>query len=73
MLSKTPTQSFKIFSGAVILAFAMASCNGGGEKKDTVTDTTSVMPMQPTNTDTMPKMDTSKMDTATTRPVKTPD
>jgi len=72
MLTKTPTQSFKIFSAAVILTFAMASCNGGGEKKDTVTDTTSVMPTQPT-IDTMPKIDTSKMDTATTRPVKTPD
>ena len=73
MTSKKPTLFFKIILGMSLLTFITAGCNGGGDKKDPPADTTSVMPMQPTNTDTMPKMDTSKMDTATTRPVKTPD
>jgi hypothetical protein len=72
MLSKKPNHAFKIILGALVLTFTMASCNGSGDKKDSVTDTTSVMPTQPT-VDTVPKIDTSKMDTATTRPVKTPD
>ena len=72
MLSTKPKQALKIISGAIILTLAMTSCNGGGDKKETVTDTTSVMPTQPT-IDTVQKIDTSKMDTASTRPVKTPD
>jgi hypothetical protein len=68
MTSKIPKPVFKIVLGFSLLTFAVASCNGGGgDKKDPPPDTAVVKPMEP-----MP-IDTSKMDTATTRPVKTPD
>jgi hypothetical protein len=64
MASKRPKLIFQIMLGMFLLSLVTA-CGGSGDKKET-TDSTSV------KTDTIPAMpvDTSKMDTATTRPVK---
>ncbi len=57
MASKKPKLIFQIMLAILALSFTMASCGGGGEKKET-TDSTTI------------KMDTTKMDSASTRPVK---
>ena len=66
MATKKPTVIFQFILGLILLSFVTA-CNSGSEKTET-TDTTTI------KTDTMPAavppVDTMKMDTATTRPVK---
>ncbi len=67
----------KSFPGLVMLlgffmlaSFFITGCNNEGEKKDTGADSatkTEVAPPPP------PTIDTSGMDSASTRPVKTPD
>jgi len=56
---------FQVIIGIFILSFVAAACNGGGEKKET-TDSTSM------KSDTMAPapIDTTKMDTAKSKPVK---
>jgi hypothetical protein len=54
---------FQIILGIFMLSFAVAACNNNSEKKETTDSTT--MPM-----DTTKMMDTSKMDTGSTKPVK---
>ena len=63
-ISKTTSQ---VLLGFLMLAFAVAACNNKKDEKkeSTVVDTTVVTPLPP--------IDTTGMDTATTRPVKTPD
>ena len=74
MTNKMPKPAFQIILGALLLTFAVASCNGSGDKKtttDTTTKTTdTVLSPRP---ETPAPIDTAHMDTATTRPVKTPD
>ncbi len=67
MATKKPSQIFQFILGVILLSFVTA-CNSSSEKTET-TDTTTI------KTDTMPPamtapVDTMKMDTATTRPVK---
>ena len=71
MTNKMPKPAFQIILGALLLTFAVASCNGSGDSKtttDTTTKTTDTIVAPPP-----PPIDTTKMDTASTRPVKTPD
>ena len=67
MTSKMPKPVYQIIFSLLLLAFTVAACNNEKkeEKKETVEDTTTVKPMPPVS-------DTTKMDTATTRPVKDP-
>ena len=57
-----------ILSGFLMLTFAVVACNN--DKKDTKTTTEDTVTVKPV--DTLPPIDTSKMDTAVTRPVKDP-
>jgi len=66
MASKKPKLILQTMLAVLSLSFAVASCGGGGEKKETTDSTT----MKSDSMSTMP-MDTTKMDTASTRqPVK---
>ncbi len=60
----------QVLFGVLVLAFTVA-CNNkkDGDKKDPPPDTATVKPLDPPP----PANDTMKMDTADTRPVKTPD
>ncbi len=71
MTSKNPKPAYQFpFALMILILLAVVSCNNKKEeKKDVTTDTTVVKPSDPV---VMP-VDTTKMDTATTRPVKTPD
>lgn len=71
MTSKKPKLAFQIISGAMLLLFIATACNNSdSDKKDATEDTT--MKKDPAASDRM-SADTTKMDTATTRPVKNPD
>lgn len=64
-----PKPVYQIIFSLLLLAFTFAACNNEKkEKTETVEDTTTVKPVDP-----MPPVDTTKMDSATTRPVKDPD
>ena len=70
MTSKMPKPVYQIIFSLLLLAFTVAACNNEKkeEKKETVEDTTTVKPVEPMP----PVVDTTKMDTASTRPVKDP-
>ncbi len=69
MTNKMPRFTNQVLLGLLALAFTVA-CNSKKDKetKETKMDTATVKPM-----DTVTTPDTMKMDTADTRPVKTPD
>jgi hypothetical protein len=70
MTNKMPKTAIQIILGVFLLTFTAVSCNnGGGDKKEPVTDTPAVVAPPPQMKDSIVK-DTP---TATTRPVKTPD
>ena len=73
MTNKMPKPAFQIILGALLLTFAVASCNGSGDTKTTTDTTTKTVDTVLTPRPPTPPIDTTKMDTATTRPVKTPD
>lgn len=61
-----------VFMMGIVLSIFTA-CNNSGETKETVTDSTTIK-MDNTTVPPAPVIvDTMKMDTATTRPVKNPD
>ncbi len=69
MTNKIPKLHHSFFFGWLMLTFILVSCNDKKDKEKTITtDTTVVSPL----IDTM-KKDTMMMDTASQRPVKTPD
>jgi hypothetical protein len=72
MTNKMTRLAGQVLLGFLALAFTVA-CNSKKEKetKDTVQDTATVKPLDPPPNP--PIEDTAKMDTADTRPVKTPD
>ena len=59
-------------SVACLLSLAIVSCNNDADKKDS-DDSAALIPVQPLPTvdSTMMPIDTTKMDSASTRPVKT--
>jgi hypothetical protein len=67
MTNKMPKTAIQFILGVFLLSFTVVSCNNGGDKKEPTPDTPAVVAPPP------PPIDTTKMDTATTRPVKTPD
>jgi|KBSSwiStaDraftv2_1062776.scaffolds.fasta_scaffold05383_5 hypothetical protein len=72
MVSQKPKLLLKMLLVIFTLSFAVAACNNSSNKTET-TDTTTMKSADTMSTapmDTMPKMDTTKMDTGTTRPVK---
>ena len=75
MANKIPKPAYKILLVFIMLAFTVVACYSkkDGDKKDPVTDTTAVKPMdQPTTPpDTATKMD-APADTAKKKPVKDP-
>ena len=73
MTSKKPKLAFKFLAGAAALTFAIASCNGSGDKTETKDTVITTPPVVVDSTPPPPPIDTTKMDTASTRPVKTPD
>lgn len=69
MASQLKKTAYKIILGVFMASFIVASCNNDGKEKkdDKMEDTTKVEQTPP------PPIDTTKMDTADTRPVKTGD
>lgn len=68
MTNKMPKTAIQFILGVFLLSLTVVSCNnGGGDKKEPTPDTPAVVAPPP------PVIDTAHMDSATTRPVKTPD
>ncbi|MBI5371337.1 MAG: hypothetical protein HZA79_04835 [Sphingobacteriales bacterium] len=73
MISKKSTTASRFMLGCFLLAALLTvSCNNSSEKKGTDADTSAVKPVEQVTTPPAP-VDTAKMDTASTRPVKTSD
>jgi hypothetical protein len=64
MTSKIPKHAYQILLGAFILAFTVAACNSGGDKKEEEKPA-----MEEKKMEAPPTMqDTTKMDTGKTKP-----
>lgn len=71
MTTKMMNPAYKLLLGCFALALTVAACNNSADdKKEKAADTPAVKPVETVAPTTI---DTSKMDTATTRPVKTAD
>ena len=68
MTNQIPKLATQILIGFLMLTFTVVACNNKKDKKtETTEDTVTVKPVEP-----MPPIDTTKMDTASTRPVMDP-
>lgn len=65
MITTQPKQTLSAIAAMFFLVVLVISCNNAADTSKAGTDTTK------TATDTIKKADTSKMDTAVTRPIKT--
>ncbi len=73
MICKKSTTASRFMLGFSLLAAVLiVSCNNSSEKKSTGTDTPAVKPVEQVSPPPA-TIDTTKMDTASTRPVKTSD
>jgi len=70
MIRKMPKPALLALFGGFLL-LAVAACNNSGDKKSETTDTPASKPVEKMAPAPMP--DTTHMDSANTRPVKTPD
>jgi len=71
MTNKIPKPAFQILLGFLLLAFTVVACNSKSDKKETVQDSVTVTPMDPSPLmDTVKKMDPT--DTVKKKPVKDP-
>ncbi len=71
MAIQLPKSAYKILLGSLLLAFTITACNNNGDdKKEKAPDTAAAKQAEEVKP---APLDTSKMDTATTRPVKTAD
>ena len=69
MISQTKKTVYRLLLGAFMLSFVVVACNNKGkEKKDETPQDTTTIEVAP-----VPPVDTSKMDTVDTRPVKPAD
>jgi uncharacterized lipoprotein NlpE involved in copper resistance len=66
MIPAKPKQTITAIAVMLFLIVVVIGCNNSADNSKTATDSSSKM-----GTDTIKKVDTSKMDTASTRPVKT--
>lgn len=79
MTNKIPKPAYQFLLGFLMLTFTVVACNSKAEKKETVTDTAVVKPLDeaplPPISDTATKGDTARKsptDTAKKKPVKDP-
>ena len=70
MTSKIPGLAYGILLGGFFFLAVTACNNGGGDKKETTSDSSTTKPAEKMAPATI---DTTHMDSASTRPVKTPD
>jgi hypothetical protein len=76
MTNKMSKLTNLVLFGLFALSITAVSCNNkkDADKTDPVPDTATIKQTEPVPAqDTVPARDTTKMDTADTRPVKTPD
>jgi len=74
MFSKKPKLVFTALLGCFLAATVLtAACNNEAEKKEPTADTPAAKPAEPAVAPTPAPADTTKKDTLTDRPVKTPD
>jgi hypothetical protein len=66
MIATQPKQTISAIAAMLFLTIIVISCNNAADTSKAGTDTSKMTP-----TDTIKKTDTTKMDTATTRPIKT--
>lgn len=72
-MASTQPKQLSAFLTMVIVTVLVISCNNSADSSKTVTDSTKVSDTSKMTmpADTLKKTDTTKMDTASTRPVKT--
>ncbi|MBL7725526.1 MAG: hypothetical protein JNK27_15365 [Chitinophagaceae bacterium] len=74
MFSKKPKLAFTALLGCFLAAAVFTTaCNNEAEKKEPAADTATAKPAEPVVAPTPAPADTTKKDTLSDRPVKTPD